>query len=94
VDGVAEGCAVVFCHFRVAAQNVVVLGILTLVEGTSGGSIGTCIGPAGPAWSEPAGRWFVLICEEGLVPPINTNSSDKCLRQIEATKEKTRGKGV
>lgn len=26
------------------------------------------------------------------MPPINTNSSDKCLRQMEATKEKTRGR--
>jgi len=84
VDAVAEGSSVAFAHFRVAAQNVVLLGIL-------GGGICTCIGPAGPACIELAGSWFVLICEEGLVPPINTDSSGKCLRQIEATKEKNRG---
>ncbi|KAF2186845.1 hypothetical protein K469DRAFT_474974, partial [Zopfia rhizophila CBS 207.26] len=72
VNGVAERGIVLLCHLRVAAQNVVVLGILALVEGP--------VGPAGPACIEAAGRWFVLICEEGLVPPINTNSSDIRLR--------------
>jgi hypothetical protein len=41
VDGVAERGAVLFRHFRVAAQYVVVLGILGLVEGTCWGGIGT-----------------------------------------------------
>lgn len=79
VHGVAERCGVAFRHLGIAAQNIVVLGILARPEGTPGGSIATCVGPAGPAWREPAGRWFVLICEEGLVPPINTDSSDKRL---------------
>ena len=71
MNGVTESCGVVVCHFRIAAQYVVVLGILALAEGTPGGSICTCPGPTGPGSIEAAGRWFVLICEEGLVPPIN-----------------------
>jgi hypothetical protein len=51
-----------------------VLGILAELTPSCGIGIGTCIGPTGPSKLLP-GR-FVLICEEGLVPPINTNSSD------------------
>jgi hypothetical protein len=79
VNRVAKGRVVALCQIGFVAQNVVVLGRVRRPEGicTPGGSIGTCIAPAGPA-CERAG-WLVLICEEGLVPPINTDSSDKCL---------------
>ena len=61
VHGVSKRRVVVVAHFRVGAQNRV-LGILCC-------GIGTCIGPCGIV----LGRWLgVLICEEGLVPPINT----------------------
>jgi hypothetical protein len=80
VNRVAKGRIVVVGQLRVVAQNVVVLGRVGRPEGrTAGGSIGTWVGPAGPACIELPGRWLVLICEEGLVPPINTDSSDKCL---------------
>lgn len=60
VNGIAERRGVVVAHLRVAAQNRV-LGILCC-------GIGACIGPGGIV----LGRLGVLICEEGLVPPINT----------------------
>jgi len=59
VDAVSEGGGAVFGHILIAAQNML-LGIL------SAGRVG-----AGPRRTELAGR-LVLICEEGLVPPINT----------------------
>lgn len=62
VDGVAKGRVVVVAHLRVAGQNVLVLG--TLWAG-----IATCSGPSGIVLGCPSG--FVLICEEGLEPPIN-----------------------
>ena len=68
MDRVAEGSAAILVHFGVAAQNMLVFGA-------------GCVGPAGPGCVELPGRWFLLICEEGLVPPINTNSSDKRFRQ-------------
>jgi predicted small integral membrane protein len=86
VDWVAECRVVVSFHLGIAAQYVVVLGILALVEGTPGGSIGSCIGAAGAACIEVPTRWLVLICEEGLVPPINTNSSDKYFAKMRQQK--------
>lgn len=81
VNRVSERCAVLVC-FHVAAQNVVVVGILRLAVGRGGGGICTCaVCAAGPACVEAAG-WLVLICEEGLVPPINTNSSDIVLAKF------------
>ena len=81
VDGVAKGSVPIFVHFGVAAQYML------LVFCTA------CVGPAGPACVELPGGWFLLICEEGLVPPINTNSSDKRFRQSIGYKgEEGRGK--
>lgn len=51
-----------------------------------------CVGPTCPGCIELPGRWLVLICEEGLVPPINTNSSDKRLRQSIGNKGKQKGR--
>jgi hypothetical protein len=59
VDAVTKGGGVVFAHVGIAAQNV-------LLAAFSASRIG-----AGPRRTELAGR-LVLICEEGLVPPINT----------------------
>ena len=60
VDGVTEGGIVVVAHLGVAAQN--------LVLGTLCAGIATC----SPCCSELVGpSGFVLICEEGLEPPIN-----------------------
>ena len=59
VDTVSESSSAVLGHILVAAQNML-LGIL------SADRVG-----AGPRRTELAGR-FVLICEEGLVQPINT----------------------
>ena len=87
VNSVSERCAVLVSCFHVAAQNVVVVGILRLAVGRGGGGICTCaVCAAGPACVEATG-WLVLICEEGLVPPINTNSSDIRLGQVQATNE-------
>lgn len=59
MDGVAKGGVVVVGHVGVGAQNILVLGIL-------------CAGIArGPCGRELVGSRFVLICEEGLEPPIN-----------------------
>jgi len=60
VDAVAKR-SFALGHVGVAAQNVRVLGSLC-------GGIGTCIGPGAPSIEVCR---FVLICEEGLVPPIN-----------------------
>jgi len=57
VDRVAKGRAV-FGHFGVAAQYMLLI-------------LGTCTGPTGPCGTELPSGWFVLICEEGLVPPIS-----------------------
>lgn len=76
VDLVSKRSAVLG-HFRVATTQYMLLA-----------RFAACVGPAGPGCIELPGRWLVLICEEGLVPPINTNSSDKRVRQSEATKEK------
>ena len=82
VNSVPECCAVLVSCFHVAAQNVVVVGNLRLAVGRGGGGICTCaVCAAGPACVEAAG-WLVLICEEGLVPPINTNSSDIVLAKF------------
>ena len=70
VNRISECCAAVFGHFGIAAQYMLLV-------------LCTCVGRGGPGCKLP-GR-FVLICEEGLVPPINTNSSDKRFRQVEAT---------
>lgn len=60
VDAVAKGGRVVLGHVGVAAQD----RVLSIVCGVSG---------VGPTWIVLICRWFgVLICEEGLVPPINT----------------------
>jgi hypothetical protein len=60
VHCVAKSGAAVLGHFVVAAQYML---------------FRTCwaawVGPAGPGCTELPGR-LVLICEEGLVPPINT----------------------
>lgn len=77
VDRVAKGRAV-FGHFGVAAQYMLLI-------------LGTCTGPTGPCGTELPSGWFVLICEEGLVPPINTNSSDKRFGQIVGNKRRTKG---
>lgn len=73
MDRVPEGGGAIFGHFGVSTQYMLLV-------------LCACVGPAGPGCKLP-GRWLVLICEEGLVPPINTNSSDKRFRQVEATKE-------
>lgn len=59
MDAVSESRGAVFGHVGIAAQNML-LGIL------SAGRVG-----AGPRRTELAGR-LVLVCEEGLIPPINT----------------------
>ena len=71
VDRVSKGRAAVFCHVRVRAAQY-----MLLVVGAA------WVGPAGTPGCKWPGRWLVLICEEGLVPPINTNSSDKRFPQI------------
>lgn len=76
VDGVAKGGAVVG-HVRVGAQNVRVLG--TLWAG-----IATCSGPC--CIELVCASRFVLICEEGLEPPINKEFRMR-LRQVEARGE-------
>ena len=79
VDAVTESRGAILGHILVGAQNML-LGIL------SAGRAG-----AGPRRTELAGR-LVLICEEGLVPPINTKFRI-CLRQC-VHKGETRAKGV
>ena len=69
VDRISKRSVAVFGQFGVATQYM----LLVLCA--------ACVGPAGPGCIELPGRWLVLICEEGLVPPINTNSSDKRFRQ-------------
>ena len=68
MDRVSESSVAVLGHFGVAAQNMLLV------------FCAACVGPAGPGCIELPG-WLLLICEEGLVPPINTNSSDKRFRQ-------------
>jgi hypothetical protein len=77
VDGIPEGGAV-FGHFGVATQYML------LVLWTA------CVGP-GPSCIELPSGWLVLICKEGLVPPINTNSSDKRFGQTIGNKGRIRG---
>jgi hypothetical protein len=75
---VSEGSAAVLGHFAVAAQYM----LLRICWAA-------WVGPAGPSWTEP-GR-FVLICEEGLVPPINTIVQINVLANVTATKETVTG---
>jgi hypothetical protein len=77
VDRISESGAV-FGHFGVATQYMLLI-------------LWTCTGPAGPCGAELPSGWLVLICEEGLVPPINTNSSDKRFGQIIGNKRRTKG---
>jgi hypothetical protein len=79
VDCISEG-SVSFGHFGVATQYMVLWT--------------ACIGPAGPGCIELPSGWLVLICEEGLVPPINTNSSDKRVGQIVGNKRETGWGGI
>ena len=79
VDRVTECRSAVFGHFGVAAQYMLLV-------------LCACVGPRGPGCKLP-GRWLLLICEEGLVPPINTNSSDKRFRQVGGNKRE-QGEGV
>ncbi|CBX95446.1 predicted protein [Plenodomus lingam JN3] len=65
VNRVSKRGAAIFGHFGIAAQYMLLV-------------LCAWVGPAGPGCKLP-GR-LVLICEEGLVPPINTNSSDKRFR--------------
>jgi hypothetical protein len=72
VHCVSEGGAAVFGHFAVAAQYMLFRICWA-----------AWVGPAGTCCTELPGR-LVLICEEGLVPPINTivqNTSWPMLRQ-------------
>lgn len=78
-DGVAESAVVLLGCVDVSAQKVVVAG--TLCTGIGGGGIRTagCAAPgagSGIALLLEADGRLVLICEEGLEAPINTNSSD------------------
>lgn len=77
-DGVAKRGVVLLRRVDLSAQKVVVAG--TLCTGIGGGGIRTagCAAPgagSGIALLIADGR-LVLICEEGLEVPINTNSSD------------------
>lgn len=59
MDAVAKGGGAILGHVLVGAQNMLLLIL-------SAGRVG-----AGPRRTELAG-WLVLICEEGLEAPINT----------------------
>jgi hypothetical protein len=79
VDGVSKGGAAVFGHFAVAAQYMLFLICWA-----------AWVGPAGTCCSELAGR-LGLICEEGLVPPINTIVQINVLANVTATNETVTG---
>ena len=77
MDWVAKGSGVVG-HFGIATQYMLLI------------LWAACVGPAGPGCKLPSG-WLVLICEEGIVPPINTNSSDKRFRQNNRQQKNNKG---
>jgi hypothetical protein len=76
---IAKGSSAVFGHFVVAAQYMLFRICWA-----------ACVGPAGPSCTELPGR-LVLICEEGLVPPINTIVQINVLANVTATKETVTG---
>ena len=79
VHRVAKGRAVVVGHVVVAAQYM----LLRICWAA-------WVGPAGPGCIELPGR-FVLICEEGLVPPINTIVQINVFANVTATNETVTG---
>ena len=99
---VAEGIRIAFGRFQTRAQDVVVGSLV--IEGRGGGGIWPAVaGPAhcgasGTGFAGPgaaagiAGCRLVLVLasgKEGLVPPINKNSSDYLsLCQIEVGQER------
>lgn len=76
---VAKGRAVVLGHFGVAAQYMLFRICWA-----------AWVGPAGTCWTELPGR-FVLICEEGLEPPINTIVQINVFANVTATNETVTG---
>lgn len=76
---VSKGSAAVFGHFAVAAQYMLFRICWA-----------AWVGPAGPGWTELPGR-LVLICEEGLVPPINTRVQINVIANVTATNETVTG---
>lgn len=79
VHRVAESGAVVFVHFVVAVQYMLARICWA-----------AWVGPAGPCCTELPGR-LVLICEEGLVPPISTIVRTDIFTNVTATKETVTG---
>ena len=79
VDCVSEGGSAVFGHFVVAAQYMLFRICWA-----------AWVGPAGPGCTELPGR-LVLICEEGLVPPINTIVQINVFANVTATNETVTG---
>jgi hypothetical protein len=79
VHCVSEGGAAVFGHFAVAAQYMLFRICWA-----------AWVGPAGACCTKLPGR-LVLICEEGLVPPINTIVQINVLANVTATNETVTG---
>lgn len=95
--GIAERGVVLLRRIDFSAQKVVVAG--TLCTGIGGGGIRTagCAAPgagSGIALLLIADGRLVLICEEGLEAPINTNSSDYSSSYARRDRQQTKWGGM